>query len=357
MKRIILLLIIISLIFAAVSLLKKRQQTVSDMPTPNPIIIQVKVASAETANLQQTRPFLAQLNATQVAEISTKQSGRIQEIRVKENQKVSEGDLLVGIDDKEVNAGILTQQEKKKAQQKDVEYAKSLHKRNKSLFKSGGLAKEKFEASAVALAEKKATLESTRQTIIELEVQLTYLNIKAPFEGHIGTIHLHKGSIASLGHSILSINSIQQKLTFSYVPNIIGIKIGQDVLLKDKKIGQISKLYSDADNGLSVAEVKLTSPLARPNKSYITINVITFSASGCRIPLNALIRTKEGARVMTYKDKNFIPFPVTIIADNKHYALIDPCPSQAIALASAAKLSELPSYKNVLINRSKASEK
>ena len=356
MKKIILILVMVAILVSAFMLFSKRKQSVADIPLPNPLTIQVKVVSATNGELHQTRPFLAQLASSEIAEISSKLSGRIKNILVKENQSVIEGELLLEIDDKEVNAGILTQQENMKAQVKDVKYAKSLHERNRSLFKSGGLAREKFEASAVSLAAKKATLETSRQNIVELEVQLSYLNIKAPFDGTVGTIDLQKGSLASPGKSIVSINSHQQKLTFSYVPGVIAIETGQEVLLNGKKIGQIINLYSDADNGLSVAEIFIESPLEMPNNSYVNIDVMTFSGSGCRIPLDALIMTKEGAKLMLYQDKKFTPFVVTIIAGNKHYALVEPCPSGLMAVASAAKLSELPSHGKVLINRSDSGE-
>ncbi len=354
MKKIILLLVIAGIVFAGFTLLKTRKMSIINEPIPQPTTIQVKVVSAETKELQQTRPFLAKLSSTDIAEVSSKLSGRIENILVKENQSVEKGELLLNIDGKEVSAAILTQQENMKAQKKDVEFAKSSHERNRVLFKSGGLAREKLDKTAVTLAAKKAILGATKQNIIGLKVQQSYLNIVAPFDGTVGTINLSKGSLASPGKPILSINSLAQKLTFSYAPGTIAIKSGQDVLWKGKKIAHISNLYSDADNGLSVAEVDLESPLALPNHSYITVDVRTFSGSGCRVPLNALILTKESAQLMVYKDEQFTPFPVTVVVDNHDFALVKPCPSEPVALGAAAKLSELPGHGKVLIDRSKA---
>ena len=198
---------------------------------------------------------------------------------------------------------------------------------------------------------KQAALEATRQKIVELEVQLSYLHIKAPFDGNVGTIVSRKGNLATPGKSLLSINSLDRKLTFKYVPGTEAIQTGQEVLMNGKKTGQIINLYSDADNGLAVAEVSVESPLALPNNSYVTIDVLTFSGSGCRVPLNALILTEEGAKLMLYQDKKFAAFPVSIIADNKNHALIEPCPSAPMALGAAAKLSELPGFAKVLVNR------
>ena len=237
-----------------------------------------------------------------------------------------------------------------------MQYSKSLHERNASLFEVGGLAREKFEASEVAYATKQAGLEAIRQKIIELEVQLSYLNIRAPFAGTVGTIFLRKGELASPGKTLLSINSPRQKLTFSYVPGGGTIQKGQDVFLAGQKIGQITNLYSDAENGLSVAEVDVETPLQMPNNSFVTIDLLTFAGSGCRVPVNALLQKKEGTQVMLSIDGEFAPFSVTIIASNKNYALIEPCPASPIAVAAEAKLSQLPNYGRVLIHRSDVDE-
>lgn len=356
MKKIIVVLLCIALLAGAALLLKKRKQSVKAAPTPTPLTRQVKVISATTAHLEQTRPFLAQLASLKTAQISSKLSGRINEVLVRENQSVKEGDLLLQIDDLEIVSSIRSLQVSLAAQEKDVQYIKSLHKRNSSLFEVGGLAREKFEASEVAYATKQATLEATRQKIIALEVQLSYLKIKAPFDGTVGTIFSRKGDLASPGKPLLSINSPRQKLTFSYVPGDFAIQTGQKVFLGGRKIGQVISLYSDAQNGLSVAEVGLEGPLVMPNNSYVSIDLLTFAGSGCRVPVDALLQKKEGPQVMLYADGEFASWPVTIIAANSDYALIEPCPSAPVAVAAEAKLSQLPGFGQVLIHRSDANE-
>ncbi len=354
MKRVIIVLLGIVLLLSAAMLLKSRKQSVKDIPLPTPLTIQVKVVSPTTEYLEQTRPFLALLAAQKTAAISSKLSGQIKEILVRENQVVKEGDLLLQIDDREIVASIKALQVSLKAQKMDLQYAKSLHERNRSLFKSGGLAREKFEASEVFFATKQAALEASRQQLNALDIELSYLNIKAPFAGTVGTIILRKGSLASPGQSLLTINSSGQKLTFRYGPGDITIQTGQEVFVEGEKTGQIVNLYSDAENGLAVAEVRVEKPLAMPNNSYVTINLLTFSGVGCRVPLNALLQKKEGTKVMVYAEGKFISFPVRVVASNKDFALIEPSPTAPVAVAAAAKLSQLPSLGQVLVRRDEA---
>ncbi|MBW2369226.1 MAG: efflux RND transporter periplasmic adaptor subunit [Deltaproteobacteria bacterium] len=356
MKKIIILLLIIALLGSAAMLLKKRRQSIENAATPAPLIYHVKVVPATTQRLEQTRPFLARLASRETAGISSKLSGRIKAVLVRENQSVKEGDLLLKIDDLEIASSIRSLQVSLKAQEKDVQYTGSLHERNRALFEVGGLAREKFEASEAAYAAKQASLEATRQKITALGAQLSYLNIKAPFDGTVGTIFSRKGDLANPGRPLLSINSPGQKLTFSYVPMDFAIRTGQAVFLSGRLIGRVITLYSDAANGLSVAEVDVDIPLDLPNNSYITIDVLIFADTGCTVPLDALLRKKEGVQVMVYENGAFTSFPVSVIAENKEHALIEPCPTSLVAVAAEAKLSQLPSYGNVLIHRSDAHE-
>ncbi len=357
MRKFILILLIIALIIGGVMLLKKRKQSIKNQPAPAPPAYQVKVVSAKTAELQQTRSVLALLSARESAEISSKLSGRIEEIFVKEHQIVKKGARLLQIDDREITANIRSLQASLSAQEKDVAYIRSLHKRNKALFEVGGLAREKFEASEVALTTKQAGLEATQQKIAALKVQLSYLKITAPFDGTIGTIFAHTGDLALPGKPILSLNSPEQKLTFSYVPVNIAVEPGQSAFLDGREIGQIANLYSDAANGLSVAEIAVEPPLQKPNNSYLTIDLLTFAGIGCTVPVNTLLKTKETTQIMMYTDGAFKPLSIAVIAENNDHALIEPCPESPIAVATAAKLGMLPGYyDNILINKGDANE-
>jgi multidrug efflux pump subunit AcrA (membrane-fusion protein) len=356
MKKIIILVLTIVLLASAAMLLKKRKAAVANAPTPTPLTYQVKVESAENTALEQTRPFLAHLSSRTTAMISSKLSGRVTELLVHENQPVKKGDLLLRIDDASTVAELKSLQATMIAQEKDVQYSRRLNQRNKALFEAGGLAREKFEASEVAYATKQATLEMTGQKIVGLEAQFSYLSLRAPFGGIVGTILVHSGDLATPGKPLLSVNSPDQKLTFSYVPDTITVETGQEVFMDGSKIGSVIRLYSDAANGLSVAEIGLDVPLGMPNNSYVNIDLLTFSGTGCRVPLDALLQRKEGGQLMSYADGKFSVFPVSVIASNEEYALVEPCPVTPVAVASDAKLSRLPALGQIKVHGSLSNE-
>jgi len=354
MKKIIFILVVAGLIAGAGILLKKRMQEVKDVPIPSPTAVSVKIILPKESSLRQTRPFLAQLTSVNIAHIATKLNGLITAVRVTENQRVKKGELLVQIDDRETLSAIKSLEKDLKSLVADLKYTQKLHTRNKSIFEVGGLSQEKLEASQVACAGKQAAVEGTRQKIAAQQIQLGYLNIRAPFDGIVAAIFLRKGNLATPGQPLLTLHSPEQKLTFSYVPTSPNIAPDQAVFLGKEKIGKILKRYSDAKKGLFVAEVVLDQPLDRPDDSFLSIDVVVFDGKGCTVPINALLHQKEGCRVMVYENGRFKAFPVIIPGQNRERALIDPCPSFPVAVGSEAKLSLLSTYGHVRIIQGEA---
>jgi RND family efflux transporter MFP subunit len=349
MKKVILILLVIVLIATSIVLLKKRRQTVVSAPKAAPVSYTIKTVVPQQQTISETGTFLAQLQAENSAAISSKLSGRIGQVLVEENQLVKPGDLLVRIDDQEVKSTIAALQAKLGAARRQQDYNDSVYQRNLALFKVGGLSQEKLDASELAYRTAAAAVEELQQNLRGLKTQLDYFNIRAPFSGIVGTIMRRQGDLATPGLPLLTVNSLPQKLTFSFVPASDELSPGQNVLLDGRQIGAISKIYDDASNGLSVAEVKLDQRLGRPNGSYLTVEVVTGRGSGCTVPVQALLHRKSGVSLMVYQNGHFVETPARVRIQNRAFALLDSCPTAGVAVASEAKLSLLPGYGNIKV--------
>ena len=356
MKKIVVLVLVAALVFAAAMLLKKRKDAVAEEPTAAPPSFSVKTVTAQSRSLQESASFLAKLEAKKSISLASKLSGRIMEVKVREGRQVNAGDLLVRIDAAELSATIDSLKVTLAALENEANYSRDQYDRNVALYRAGGISREKLDASEVAFQNRNSALQSTRQKIKSLQAQLDYLLLKAPFTGTVGTIFLRQGDLAVAGRPLLLLHSPEQKLTFSYVPGTNAIAVGQDVLLDSQRIGRITTLYPDADNALSVAEVDLDTPLARPNASNLTIEVVTRVETGCTVPVNGLLHQQDGVVVMVHKDGRFSPVPVTVKAQNAHYALIDPCVSLPVAVATENKLSLLPALGNISVDSGSTDE-
>ena len=349
-KRILPFIPVIIIVVLGVVLLGKRRDAMKNAPVAVPLSYTIRTAAPETGTVSQTSTFLAKLEAAHSATVSSKLSGLVTEVLVVENQQVQSGDLLIRIDSQEIMAGLATLQAKLLTAHKQYEYSVSILERNRDLFQAGGLSQEQLTASEIAFSGAEAAVQEVEQNIKSLENQLTYSNIRASFAGIVGTVLLRQGDLATPGRPLLTLNSLPQKLTFSFMVGAAEIMPGQDVRLRQTKIGTITRLYGDARNGLTVAELALDQRLDLANGSYLTIEVVTGRSTGCTVPVQALLHREQGVSVMIYREGHFVEQPVTVTVQGHNFAVVEPGITTPVAVAAEAKLSILPSFGEVRIS-------
>jgi RND family efflux transporter MFP subunit len=353
MKKIILIIIVIVIGVVAARFLKSQKTFVLELATPKMYHHSVDTVEPINKKLKHTRNFLAQVLASKSAFIASKFSANIKKIYVKENDVVKKGKLLISLDDSEIRANIASLKKQENSLKIDIANVKRSLSRSKKLLDIEAISQEKYDNVNVVYQNKLSALEGIKEKIKQSKSQLKYLNIRAPFSGRVGSIFLDAGNLALPGKAIISLNSDDQKLVFSYVDTDKPLKKGQKVLFKGDEIGYISKKYDDAKNALLVAEVKLLKPLPYVNKSFLNIEVVLSEEYGCVIPLEALIHRKDETFVMIYKDFHFEAAKVDVILENKDDVLLKECPLYNVAVASEAKLSLLPSLGEVNVTKEK----
>ncbi|WP_297440225.1 efflux RND transporter periplasmic adaptor subunit [Sulfurimonas sp.] len=349
MKKILILVIVIAIVATAGLFLKSQKKAVQELPIAKVYHYNVETVKPSTKTLQETRHFLAQLLASKSALIASKFSAQIKHIYVKENDIVKKGQLLIALDDAEIKASIASLQQQKRALSADVKNAKRTLQRNKKLLEAEAISKEKYDASSVLYQNKYAALQTTDDKINQLHAQAKYLNITAPFSGRVGSVLVDAGNLAVPGKPIISLNSDDQKLIFSYIQTSKPIVQGQTVLINNKEIGQVTRCYDDAKNAMLVAEIKPYKALAYANKSFINIDVVVDKATGCAVPLNALLHRKKETVLMVYNKGQFQSFNADIILQDNQNAILRECPTQAVATAAEAKLALLPTLGKMTI--------
>ncbi|SFV50897.1 Membrane-fusion protein [hydrothermal vent metagenome] len=348
-KKILALIVVAAIAVAGVRLIKERKSTVENMPTPKLPNLSISLTKAYQGSIEQKEGFLALLQSQREVKISTKLSGYVKDIMVTESQSVKRGDTLIVIDNRELLASLKSLKASLSQQNSDYALTKKIYERNYKLYKAGALPKEKLEELRLGLDGKKTLIVSTQEKINQLNIQLEYLKIKAPFDGIVGNIFIREGDLSAPGKPIMTLSQTKQKMTFSFVSGKNSIKRGQTVLKDNKPIGKIKIIYTQAKNGLSVAEVELKSRLNLPEGSFVSISVVTQTYKGCIVPANTLVHKNLSTQIMLYKEERFTPLDIKVIFENSSVALIKPCPNWDIAKGSETKLSKLPFYDKVKV--------
>jgi len=347
---VILLLGVIVLGIKGKSVLEARKVEVENTQLPSVEAVSVSVVKGSVGNLSNKVPFLAQVLSDKSINLSTKLAGYVEKVNVEESQSVKKGDFLVRIDAIELRSNIDALNSTLNTQKSDLLLAKSIHNRNTKLYRVGGLAKEKLEMSALTLKSKQSLIENTQQKIAQLRHQLTYLSIRAPFDGVVDRLFLHEGDLAATGKPILSMSDGVKKLVFAYAPTQAKfIKKGLSVYAEHEKIGHVKSFYTTSNNGLLSAEIALSKSIDLPVGTSMNIDVLTQEAKGCVLPSNTLVHKKEGTFVMTYIEGKFVPLKVTVLMQENQQILLKACPNGVVAYGSEVKLAELPVYDKVEI--------
>lgn len=375
MKKVILFIVLIVLIISGVKLIKNKSSELANAPMAQQPIFSVNVLYAKEQTIKQTDSFLAKLESHNAPKISTKISGFIKALHVKENQMVKKGALLVEIDSKEVQESLKQILNSIKSMdyavqsiktnilslQIDLRASKSKLDRDVILFNAGGLAKQVYESSQVQYESKKAKLDSTLKNLeakkYELEAMkhsydakkasLEYYNIKAPFDAIVDTVILREGDMAIAGKTILTLLDKKQKLTFTFANS--NIKKGLEISINETIKSKISKFLQSTDNHLQVAQIDLEAPLDLPVGSFINIQVITKTVTGLALPINTILHKSDGNYIVIYENNTFKFKKIEILAQDEEHVLIAENINQKVALASESKLAILPSSNNYQI--------
>ncbi len=350
MKKIIAIVVVLAVVFIAASFLLKQKEKVANMSKPLDYLHSVKTTRAQEKTVVKKREFLAKIEASNSAYIASKFSAKIKNIYVNESDSVTKGDLLIALDDSEMQANLASLKGKENAFESDLASAKKVLDRNKKLLKINAISQENFENTQVMYKTKYSALLGVRESIKQIEAQLMYLNIRAPFSGKIGSKMVNIGSLALAGKPLLTLNSSDQKLIFSFVDGEYPIVVGQEVFMDGRSIGSIVKRYDDAKNALLVAEVQVSQSLPFANNSYKNISVNVQSVTGCTLPIDTILHRDNKSLIMLYEETRFIAKEVEVVLQNDKEVVLKECPSQAVAQASEAKLALLPSYGKVAIN-------
>ena len=347
-KTILIVLAVVVIGIKGKGLLSDRKNEIANEALPLVESITAHIVKPSLSKLDNKERYLATVVSDQSIKLSTKLAGFIEKVYVLESDVVKKGQPLVKIDSIELRSNIDALKANLGAQRSDLALSRSIYERNKKLYRVGGLAKEKLDLSRVSLNAKNAGIENTIQKINQANHQLSYLQIKAPFDGVVDALILQEGDLAAAGKPILSLSNGEKKLIFSYAPKADSqIEKGKKVLLDGEVIGEVKSIYTTSKNGLVTAEITLNSALSLPIGSSLSIDILTKSAEGCSVSQNSILHKSDGIYVLEYKDSSFSPLLVKEVISDGENIIITPCPKNPIAQESEVKLAKLPAYKKV----------
>lgn len=158
-------------------------------------------------------------------DVSSRVVGFIEQLDVREGQKVSRGDLLVRIDPSDINEAVRQAQAGVRAAVEDLNDAEQDVQKFARLAQSGSVASETLRKAKVRVDITRATLNKAQSALTAAEAQKGYASIASPVDGVIVSVARRRGEMATAGSPILTVESREVLLfkTFISESNLAAI--------------------------------------------------------------------------------------------------------------------------------------
>jgi len=347
-------LILVTVAGAAVKQVQRKKQALARAPKFGVGPVPVHVVEARSANVTQSRQYLAVVEPVRTAEVSARLTAEIQSVACDEGDVVQAGAVLGALDSREIQEGIAASEAQIQQSQEDLQASQVLVDSLAASTQYWGreLARDQSlragNAAAISLAEVEATeeklqlkqgelasarhrmssiqhgIEAARDKKRELETTLAYCTIVSPFDGVVTKRMVDPGYMAVPGKVLFRVEDRSiVRLVFD-VPqgDLDEIRPGLQVAFKtDEKSCRfpLSRLYPSLDAvRMTRAEVDVPGGEARDliTGTYLSVSVElrTFTAATV-IPASSLVGSAAVTpTVFVVQQDQLVLRPVTVLA-------------------------------------------
>lgn len=262
----------------------------------------VEVIQILRRDLVESLTVVGSLAPNESAEIRPEGAGLVRGIFFDEGQRVKRGDLLVKIDDSELLAQFAQVEARFKLAELNVA-------RSESLSESRTIPQSEADRARSEFASSRAELSLLRLRIAKTEV-------RAPFDGIIGSRTISEGDYVTTNTILTTLNDLSQiKVTFQ-VPErfLVTVRDGTDFMLKSASIdvsqpvtGKVYFVSAVIDRATRSSEVKgvISNPPAvlRPGMFANVELVLNIRKGALTVPEGAILTTASGSQVILADDQ------------------------------------------------------
>jgi RND family efflux transporter MFP subunit len=225
----------------------------------------VETALAQYRTVERERVLDGIVEAVNQATVSAQVSARVTEIYFDVDDFVEQGKLLVRFDDSEYRARLNQAIASKEAVAANLERARAQFERIENLYDRRTVSKAEYDQARAELGTVRAELDSAEAVIAQIEKQLEYTLVRAPYSGIVTERHIELGETANPGSPLMSGFSLDQLRAVVEFP--------QRLISAVKEHRKARVLIPGRDNESIAAESITIFPYAQEGASTITVRV------------------------------------------------------------------------------------
>jgi RND family efflux transporter MFP subunit len=164
--------------------------------------------------------YVANINAIQNVEIRARVSGFIENIYVDEGQNVHKGQTLFSINDKQFQQDLRKEMAATKSVLAELNSAEIELKGSEKLLDKNFISQTEYELAASKVEALRANLEEAREVEAQANLNVSYAQVKAPFDGIINRIPNKSGSLIEEGGLLTTISNNKKIYAYFNVSEI-----------------------------------------------------------------------------------------------------------------------------------------
>lgn len=210
------------------------------LDTAAPVISKAETMVVATVDLPVRYVTSGTVTSDHRVSISSRLSGYIRQLPVREGDRVKAGDVLVRVDPVNARQGVVQAEA-------DLADAKADLSRYEELFKASAVSKQQLDRVRLRYKVARSQLEQARN-------QLSYAEVRSPVDGVVVEKRMSKGDLASPGAAILTLEDPASLLVETHVSDqfVGGINVGDKVSievssLKQPLTGTVRQVVQAAD--------------------------------------------------------------------------------------------------------------
>jgi RND family efflux transporter MFP subunit len=139
------------------------------------------------------------------ATIRSEITGPVIQTMIDQGQRVSEGQLLIRLDDTAIRDQVLSARSGVTTAQANLTVAQREQERNEALLKAGAIAERNVEQSRAQVTAAQAQLANAQAQVSSAEKQLSNTRITAPFGGIVSARSVNAGDVVSPGTALVTV--------------------------------------------------------------------------------------------------------------------------------------------------------
>ncbi len=200
----------------------------------------VDIATVQQRALTRALPLSGNIAPLVQATIKSKVSGEVEQVTVREGQNVREGDVLVKIDTRNLQAQYDSQAAALEKAKADLSLAKLNRDKNRVLLDQHFISQNTFDATESAYAGNVASVKLAEAQARLAQISLQDAVVRAPFSGTLARRYVQPGEKVSMDSQLLQLVDVKSMQLEAAIPtmDIPDVKVGQAVNVRVGGFGE-----------------------------------------------------------------------------------------------------------------------